>query len=46
MRHILVHNYFEIDGDLIWSAVVADLPALKRDIEAIERTMPPKTAHG
>jgi uncharacterized protein with HEPN domain len=45
MRHILVHKYFEIDGDLIWSVVVTDLPALKRDIEAIARTLPPQASN-
>lgn len=45
MRHILVHNYFEIDGDLIWSVVMTDLPALKRNIEAIARTIPSRAPH-
>jgi uncharacterized protein with HEPN domain len=35
MRHVLVHGYFEIDRDIVWSAVVTNLPILKRQIETI-----------
>jgi uncharacterized protein with HEPN domain len=35
MRHILVHRYFEIDSDLVWSVVTGDLPKLKQRIKAI-----------
>jgi len=35
MRHILVHRYFEIDRNLVWSVVTVDLPELKQRIEAI-----------
>lgn len=35
MRNILTHNYFEIDLDVVWSAVERDLPNLKQQIEAI-----------
>lgn len=35
MRHILVHEYFDIDLELVWGAVERDLPNLKRTIEAI-----------
>jgi len=38
MRHILVHDYFDVDTDLVWSVVATDLPALKRDIDAIRQT--------
>ena len=30
MRHILVHDYFRIDPDVVWTAVERDLPQLKR----------------
>ncbi len=33
MRNILVHDYFGIDVDIVWSAVEHDLPVLKRKIE-------------
>ena len=32
MRNILVHDYFGIDVDVVWSAVERDLPELKRKI--------------
>lgn len=35
MRNILVHNYFDIDVDIIWSAVQNDLPKLKDQIKKI-----------
>jgi uncharacterized protein with HEPN domain len=35
MRNILVHNYFEIDLDVIWYAVINNLPSLKAQIIAI-----------
>ncbi len=37
MRNILVHEYFGIDQDEIWSTVEFDLPVLKRQIEEILR---------
>jgi uncharacterized protein with HEPN domain len=35
MRHILVHNYFEVDLDIVWATLERDLPPLKRTVEAI-----------
>lgn len=35
MRNILVHQYFGIDLDEVWSTVERDLPGLKRTIEAM-----------
>lgn len=35
MRNILVHDYFGIDVEAVWSVVERDLPDLKRHIEAI-----------
>ena len=34
MRNILVHHYFEIDTDAVWSVLKVDLPALKARVEA------------
>jgi uncharacterized protein with HEPN domain len=34
MRHILVHAYFSIDTDALWSVVREDLPTMVRLIEA------------
>jgi uncharacterized protein with HEPN domain len=35
MRHILIHEYFDIDLEIVWQAVERDLPDLKSKIEAI-----------
>jgi uncharacterized protein with HEPN domain len=29
MRHLLVHEYFDLDWEIVWRTVVQDLPALK-----------------
>ena len=39
MRHILVHRYFEVDTDLIWSVVEDDLPELKQQVELILKVL-------
>jgi uncharacterized protein with HEPN domain len=35
MRHILVHDYFAIDTDIVWDVVEKDLPALKSEIQKL-----------
>lgn len=35
MRNILVHDYFGIDADVVWQAVIRDLPALKKKIQTV-----------
>ena len=35
MRNILVHHYFGIDLDAIWSVVERDIPELKLNIQVI-----------
>jgi uncharacterized protein with HEPN domain len=35
MRHILVHRYFEIDTDLVWSVVEYDISELKQQVKQI-----------
>ena len=39
MRNILVHDYFGIDVEVVWSVVERDLPDLKRQIEAMLREL-------
>jgi len=34
MRNRLIHAYFEINADIVWSALTNDLPALAAQIEA------------
>ncbi len=33
MRHILVHDYYQINKDILWSVIIEDLPALKAQIQ-------------
>lgn len=40
MRNILVHHYFGVDRDLVWSAIEDRLPELKRKIEVILQASP------
>ena len=35
MRNILIHQYFGIDFDVVWSVVESDLPKLKRTVEQL-----------
>lgn len=35
MRHILVHDYFEIDSGIVWSVVENELPQLRTQIQAM-----------
>lgn len=36
MRHVLVHGYFEIDLEIVWSVIEKDLPSLKKQIETVQ----------
>ena len=35
MRHILVHEYFGIDANLIWQVIIKDLPVLEVKIKGV-----------
>ena len=35
MRNILVHDYFGLNLDEVWAAAERDVPALRRQVEAI-----------
>jgi uncharacterized protein with HEPN domain len=35
MRNVLVHQYFEVDTDIVWSVVENELPKLKESFHAI-----------
>jgi len=39
MRNILVHGYFEVDTEIVWSAVAYELPALKTAIQDLFRKL-------
>jgi uncharacterized protein with HEPN domain len=38
MRNILVHDYFAIDIDVVWSVIENDLPELERSIRRLIKT--------
>ena len=33
MRHILVHDYYQIDFEIMWEIIQNDIPVLKQQIE-------------
>ena len=35
MRHILVHDYFQIDLEIVWAVVEKELPTLKKQLQAL-----------
>jgi uncharacterized protein with HEPN domain len=35
MRHILVHEYFGVDFELIWQVIINDLPDLKSKVTSV-----------
>ena len=39
MRHILVHEYFGTDFELIWQVIINDLPALKEKVATVLSTL-------
>lgn len=39
MRHVLVHGYFEIDVDIVWSVIENDLLLLKEQIQTVLQTL-------
>jgi uncharacterized protein with HEPN domain len=40
MRHILVHGYFEIDLDIVWSVIENDLLPLKVQFQEAYKLLP------
>jgi|SRR5665213_1355079 len=41
MRHIMVHDYFKVDWDIVFDTAQNSLPTLKPQIEAILASLPP-----
>ena len=39
MRHILVHDYFRIDTEIVWQVVANDLPRLKAFLQGLLKTL-------
>jgi uncharacterized protein with HEPN domain len=40
MRHILVHDYFKVDWEIVYTTACNDVPALKPQIEAVLASLP------
>lgn len=40
MRHVMVHDYFKVDWNIVFATAQRDIPALKPEIEAILRSLP------
>ena len=40
MRHVLVHDYFEVDWNIVYDTAIRDVPLLKPRIEAILDSLP------
>lgn len=40
MRHIMVHDYFKVDWDILFRTAQTHVPALKPEIEAILASLP------
>ena len=40
MRHKIVHDYLDVDFDIIWAVVTGDLPQLISQLEGIEPVRP------
>jgi uncharacterized protein with HEPN domain len=41
MRNILIHGYFDIDWEAVWTVVERDLPPLRKAVETILSLEPP-----
>jgi len=39
MRHVLVHDYFGINADVVWGVIEKDLPMLKRRVRGLIRAL-------
>jgi uncharacterized protein with HEPN domain len=39
MRHKMIHDYFEVDTDIVWFTVAEDLPGLQQKIKKILEKM-------
>jgi len=39
MRNKLIHDYFDIDVNVIWDTVLTDIPALKKQIGKVLKNL-------
>ena len=40
MRNKMIHNYFDVDINIVWATVKGDLPPLKQQVDRILRRCP------
>jgi uncharacterized protein with HEPN domain len=40
MRHIMVHDYFKVDWDIVYETAKTHVPALRTHVEAMLKTLP------
>jgi uncharacterized protein with HEPN domain len=45
MCHIMVHDYFKVDWDIVYTTAKDDVPALKPHVEAMLKSLPPDPAN-
>jgi uncharacterized protein with HEPN domain len=38
LRHRIVHDYFDIDVEIIWQIIEKDIPALKQNLQLIKQS--------
>ena len=43
MRHILVHDYFRIDTEIVWQVVANELPKLKSSLLTLLKKLEPNS---
>ena len=42
MRHVMVHDYFKVDWDIVYETAKTHVPALRPHVEAMLRSLPPE----
>lgn len=35
MRHKMIHDYFDVDTDIVWNTALDDIPSLKQSIDQL-----------
>ena len=43
MRHVMVHDYFRVDWDIVYRTALVHVPALRPQVEAMLASLPPST---
>jgi uncharacterized protein with HEPN domain len=43
MRHVMVHDYFKVDWDIVYETARTHVPSLRPYVEAMLKSLPPDT---